>query len=213
MNFTPMQTNPLHTDDKVTFGFWVYLMSDCVLFAGLFATYAVLQGQTFGSATIYEITNLPYVFIETMLLLTSSFTMGIAVVAANARKEGKTWPNGLESTLLWHWRLLIPLILTLILGLGFLGMEAHEFMHLIAEGSGPDKSAFLSAFFALLGTHGLHVLVGSVWMLVVIAHVFVKGLTPATLRKLTCLSLFWHFLDIIWIFIFTLVYLMGALAL
>jgi cytochrome o ubiquinol oxidase subunit 3 len=92
-------------------------------------------------------------------------------------------------------------------------MEAHEFMHLIAEGSGPDKSAFLSAFFALLGTHGLHVLVGSVWMLVVIAHVFVKGLTPATLRKLTCLSLFWHFLDIIWIFIFTLVYLMGALAL
>jgi cytochrome o ubiquinol oxidase subunit 3 len=203
-----MQTNALHTDDKVTFGFWVYLMSDCVLFAGLFATYAVLQGQTFGNATIYEITNLPYVFIETMLLLTSSFTMGIAVLLSSQSQKSR-----LSRPLGQALPTFLALGAALILGLGFLGMEAHEFMHLIAEGSGPDKSAFLSAFFALLGTHGLHVLVGSVWMLVVIAHVFVKGLTPATLRKLTCLSLFWHFLDIIWIFIFTLVYLMGALAL
>jgi cytochrome o ubiquinol oxidase subunit 3 len=185
-------------ENKITFGFWVYLMSDCVLFAGLFATYAVLQNATYGAATIYDITNLPYVFIETMLLLTSSFTMGLSVVAA--QKEKKNIMLGL-------------LAATLVLGLSFLALEAHEFAHLLSEGNGPDASAFLSAFFTLLGTHGAHIFFGSLWMLVTMAHAAVRGLTKGTLNKLVCLSLFWHFLDIIWIFIFTFVYLWGALAL
>ncbi len=184
--------------EKVTFGFWVYLMSDVVLFAGLFATYAVLQGATFGGATIYDITNLPFVLIETLLLLTSSFTMGIAIILSGQHKKMLT---------------LIVLAVTLLLGLAFLGMEVYEFNHLIAEGNGPDKSAFLSAFFTLLGTHGLHILFGSIWMLALMAHIALKGFSDSTMRKLMCLSLFWHFLDIIWIFIFTFVYLIGALAL
>jgi len=184
--------------DKVTFGFWVYLMSDCVLFAGLFATYFVLQGATFGGAEIYDIVDLPFVLTETMLLLTSSFTMGLALLAAHSNKKTLT---------------IAALIATLLLGLGFLGMEVFEFMKLIAEGNGPARSAFLSAFFTLLGTHGLHVALGSIWMLVVMLHVFVRGLGEKTLSKIMCLSLFWHFLDIIWIFIFTMVYLFGALAL
>jgi len=184
--------------DKVTFGFWVYLMSDCVLFAGLFATYFVLQGATFGGAEIYDIVDLPFVLIETMLLLTSSFTMGLALLSAHSKKKSLT---------------LSFLILTLLLGLGFLGMEVFEFMKLVAEGNGPSTSAFLSAFFTLLGTHGLHVALGSIWMLVVMAHVFVRGVGEKTLSKIMCLSLFWHFLDIIWVFIFTMVYLFGALAL
>jgi cytochrome o ubiquinol oxidase subunit 3 len=184
--------------DKVTLGFWVYLMSDCVLFAGLFATYAVLGGETFGGPAIFDITNLPFVLIETLILLTSSFTIGLAVLAANANKKTSA---------------LIALTATLILGLMFLGMEVYEFAHLIGEGSGPSTSAFLSAFFTLVGTHGLHVFFGSIWMLVTMLHIILRGFTPGTLRKLTCLALFWHFLDVIWIFIFTLVYLIGALAL
>jgi cytochrome o ubiquinol oxidase subunit 3 len=182
--------------DKVTFGFWVYLMSDCVLFAGLFATYAVLHTQTFGGPAIESIVNLPYVLVETLLLLTSSFTIGLALLAARAGKKNLV---------------LMALAATLILGLGFLGMEFHEFAKLAGEGSGPGRSAFLSSFFTLLGTHGLHVALGSVWMLVLAAHVAYRGLVEGTTRKLMCLALFWHFLDIIWIFIFTLVYLFGAL--
>ncbi len=187
-----------HSKDKVVFGFWVYLMSDCVLFAGLFATYAVLQGATFGAATLEELVSLPFVFVETLLLLTSSFTVGLALLAAHHRK--KIWT-------------LVGLGVTLLLGLAFLAMEASEFMHLVAEGNGPSASAFLSAFFTLLGTHGAHVLLGAVWMLVLIVHVAIKGLTTGTVRKLVMLSLFWHFLDIIWIFIFTFVYLLGVIAL
>jgi cytochrome o ubiquinol oxidase subunit 3 len=190
-----MSTN---TQDKVTFGFWVYLMSDCVLFAGLFATYAVLQNATYGGPAIYDITSLPFVLGETMFLLTSSFTVGLAVLAAYKNKKTLT---------------LLALFATLVLGLAFLGMEITEFRHLIAEGSGPSRSAFLSAFFALVGTHGTHVFFGSIWMLVLMAHLIFKGTTPGATRKLLCLSLFWHFLDIIWIFIFTLVYLTGVLAL
>lgn len=184
------------TKDKVTFGFWVYIMSDCVLFASLFATYAVLQGQTFGGASIDSITNLRYVFAETMLLLTSSFTMGLALLAAHANKVRLTQ---------------IALAVTLVLGLGFLAMEINEFMHLLHEGQGPDKSAFLSAFFTLLGTHGLHVAIASLWMVVMMTHVAYRGLVPSTQTKLMCLGLFWHFLDIVWIFIFTFVYLFGYL--
>lgn len=204
-----MDTNQtIRTNDKVTFGFWVYLMSDCILFAGLFATYAVLQGSTFGGATIYEITNLHFVLIETLILLTSSFTMGLALLfASQSQKSRLSGPLGQ----------VLPTFLalgaTLILGLVFLGMEVYEFRHLIAEGSGPSQSAFLSAFFTLVGTHGLHIFFGSLWMLVVMAHIAFKGLSESAVRKLTCLALFWHFLDIIWICIFTFVYLFGALAL
>ncbi|HEV7449234.1 MAG TPA: cytochrome o ubiquinol oxidase subunit III [Candidatus Paceibacterota bacterium] len=182
--------------DKVTFGFWVYLMSDCVLFAGLFATYAVLHTSTFGGPVIAGIVNLPYVLAETLLLLTSSFTMGIALLATQQNK--KTLVLG-------------ALCVTLVLGLAFLGMEVSEFRHLISEGAGPNRSAFLSAFFTLLGTHGLHVGLGAIWMMLVIAHVAYKGLNTSTNTKLACLALFWHFLDIIWICIFTFVYLFGAL--
>ncbi len=187
-----------HTSDNVQFGFWVYLMSDCVLFAALFATYAVLQNATFGGPTAYDLFNLPFVFVETMLLLTSSFTMGLALISAKMRKKNQT---------------LALLGTTLVLGLAFLGMEVYEFAHLIAAGEGPDKSAFLSAFFTLVGTHGLHVALGALWMVVVGAHIWFKGFSAGTLRKLTILSLFWHFLDVIWICIFTFVYLFGGLAL
>ena len=191
--------NQAHTNaitDRVTFGFWIYLMSDCVLFAGLFASYAVLHTQTYGAAAISDIVNVPYVLVETLILLTSSFTVGVAMLAAQAHKKNLT---------------LAALCVTLLLGLAFLGMELHEFAQLAAEGAGPSHSAFLSSFFVLLGTHGLHVALGSLWMLVILAHVYVKDLSEGTIRKLTCLALFWHFLDIIWIFIFTFVYLFGAL--
>jgi cytochrome o ubiquinol oxidase subunit 3 len=181
--------------DKATFGFWVYLMSDCVLFAALFATFAVLRAETFGAPSLGDIVDLPYALAETMLLLTSSFAMGLALLAAHAGRKNLT---------------LLALAATLCLGLGFLGMESAEFAKLIAEGHGPDRSAFLSSFFALLGTHGLHVAAGSVWMLVAMAHVALRGLQEGTVRKLACLGLFWHFLDIIWIFIFTFVYLFGS---
>lgn len=187
-----------HTSENVTFGFWVYLMSDCVLFAALFATYAVLSGATFGGATAYDLFNLPFVFVETLLLLTSSFTIGLALLAARAHKKQQT---------------LILMGVTLALGLGFLGMEIYEFNHLIAEGNGPARSAFLSAFFALVGTHGLHVALGALWMVVVGAHIWINGIAEGTVRKLTIVSLFWHFLDVIWICIFTFVYMFGGLAL
>lgn len=182
--------------DKVSFGFWVYLMSDCVLFAGLFATYAVLYTSTYGNASIQTIVDLPFVVIETLILLTSSFTVGLALLAAERGKKMLTF---------------IALLATLALGYAFLFMELSEFARLVAQGSGPSHSAFLSIFFTLLGTHGLHVFLGSIWMLVLMAHVLWKGLSEGTTRKLLLMSLFWHFLDIIWIFIFTFVYLFGAL--
>ena len=185
-----------HNLDKVTFGFWVYLMSDCVLFAGLFATYAVLHTATFGALSAGDIVDLPYVLLETLLLLVSSFTMGLGLLAARANKKG--------------W-VLAALAATLVLGLGFLALEVNEFMHLITEGAGPDRSAFLSSFFTLLGVHGAHVAAGAVWMLVLMAHVLIKGLTDGTTRKLASLALFWHFLDIVWIFIFTFVYLFALI--
>jgi cytochrome o ubiquinol oxidase subunit 3 len=171
-------------------------MSDCVLFAALFAVYAVLRTQTFGGPAIDSIVDLPFVTGETLLLLTSSFTVGLALLAAHAHKKGLT---------------LAALGATLVLGLAFLGMEAYEFAKLIGEGYGPDRSAFLSSFFTLLGTHGLHVAAGAVWMLVLMAHVYIRGLSSGTQTKLACLGLFWHFLDVIWIFIFTFVYLFGSL--
>lgn len=184
--------------EKVVLGFWLYLMSDCMLFAGLFATYAVLQHATFGGPTAYDLANLPFVLGETLLLLTSSFTVGLALLAG---RRGKT-----------AW-MLTALAATFALGAAFLGMELTEFRHLIAEGAGPSRSAFLSAFFTLVGTHGAHVFVGLLWMLVVGAHALLRGLSEDTTRRLTMLALFWHFLDVVWVCIFTFIYLVGALAL
>ena len=190
--------HPTQTSERNTFGFWVYLMSDCILFAGLFATYAVLWRSTYGGPEASDLANLPFVFAETMILLTSSFTIGLARIFANAKKKNIA---------------LLLLLATLLLGLTFLGMEVSEFSRLVAEGSGPSRSAFLSSFFALVGTHGLHIFVGSIWMSVLLMRTLKPGFTEPMRRKLTLLSLFWHFLDVIWIFIFTFVYLFGALAL
>ena len=180
--------------DRALFGFWLYILSDCVLFAGLFATFAVLRGATFGGPTQEELLNLPYVLAETLLLLASSFAMGMALVMAQ-KNSAKA--------------VLVALGCALFLGWAFLGLEAHEFAGLIAAGTGPGKSAFMSAFFALVGVHGLHVAIGSLWILTMMGHALL-GISEKTSTRLMMLGLFWHFLDIIWICIFTFVYLLGA---
>jgi len=181
---------------NTVFGFWVYLMSDCLIFAGLFATYAVLVGSTADGPTAKELFDLRFVLVETFLLLFSSLTFGFAVLSA-----GKRHMAGL-----YGW-----LAVTALFGLGFLAMEIYEFNHLIHEGAGPGRSAFLSAFFTLVGTHGLHVASGLLWMAVLVIQIAKNGLTARNSTRLACLSLFWHFLDIIWIGVFTIVYLLGAL--
>jgi cytochrome o ubiquinol oxidase subunit 3 len=202
--------------EKNLFGFWLYLMSDVVLFATLFAVFAVLRGETFGGPTSADILNPPLVLAQTLILLLSSFTVGLAlVIAARAVGDGKTWPSGPERRRPQFWQrkevlACVALLATLILGLIFLGLEIYEFSHLILSGEGPGTSAFLSAFFALVGTHGLHVAFGSLWMIVVMFHLLSRGI-GASLVKLQMLVLFWHFLDIVWIFIFSLVYLSGVL--
>ncbi|MBP6115503.1 MAG: cytochrome o ubiquinol oxidase subunit III [Neisseriaceae bacterium] len=190
---------PHHDHDdqgKTPLGFWLYLMSDCLLFASLFATYAVLVGGVANGPSDADIVNLPLILISTILLLFSSFTFGMGLLAARAQR--------LRLTLLW-------LGATFILGLGFIALEAYEFYELIIEGYGPQRSAFLSAFFTLVGTHGLHVVIGLLWLLILGWQLYRKGLTAKNRIRLTCLSLFWHFLDLIWICVFTVVYLMGAI--
>ena len=168
-----------------------------ILFSCIFATYAVLHNNTYGGPNAHELfTNMPYVLTETFILLTSSFTYGLAMLGAHKGAKNQV--------LVW-------LAITFLLGLSFIAMEIHEFRHMILEGHGPDHSAFLSAFFTLVGTHGLHVTCGLIWMILLILQVTRHGITAVTTRKLTCLSLFWHFLDIVWIFVFTIVYLMGAM--
>lgn len=181
--------------DRTLFGFWLYIMTDCILFATLFACYAVLHGGTFGGPTGKDIFSLPYVLVETLLLLTSSFTSGLAMLAAHKQERNKT---------------LIYLAITFLLGFVFVSMELHEFNALVQEGNGPQRSAFLSSYFTLVGTHGLHVTIGLLWIAVMLYHVFKRGIYLASLRRLSCLNMFWHFLDVIWIFIFTIVYLMGV---
>src|SRR3990167_3216231 len=176
-------------------GFWLYLMSDCVVFATLFVAFAVLSPHTAGGAKGSEIFNLRYVLIQTFCLLSSTFTCGLSMIARN---------KGNHQVIFW-------LSITVLLGGVFLGLEMTEFSILIMEGSGPGRSAFLSAFFSLVGTHGLHVTVGLLWMMIMIYQIFKKGLTQNTQLRLFLLSLFWHFLDIIWIFVFSIVYLMGSL--
>jgi cytochrome o ubiquinol oxidase subunit 3 len=184
-----------HDDSKVTLGFWIYLMSDCILFASVFAGFAVLRDQTAGGPSGRDIFDLPYVAIETACLLVSSFTYGMAMIAMARQRK--------NTVLAW-------LVVTLLLGMTFMGMEIHEFSELIGRGFGPDRSAFLSGFFTLVGTHGLHVTSGMIWMIVLMSHILHRGLTPANQTRLMCLSLFWHFLDIVWIGVFTIVYLLGV---
>lgn len=183
-------------ESKSIFGFWVYLMTDCVLFASLFATYAVLRKSTYGGPGGEELFSLPFVLIETLILLTSSFTCGLAILAAR---------RGIKvQTMQW-------LGVTFLLGLSFLALELNEFAHLVVDGHSWRASAFLSAFFTLVGTHGLHITIGLSWMVLMMIMVSRSGLTTVNLRRLICLSLFWHFLDIIWIFIFSVVYLLGVI--
>lgn len=183
-------------DSKTVFGFWLYLMTDCIVFASLFAVYAVLHNSTAGGPNAAELFSMPFVLTETLMLLTSSFTCGLAILAARS--------NDKQQVLFWFF-------VTFLLGLAFLSMELTEFRHLAIEGNSWRSSGFLSAFFTLVGTHGLHIAVGLLWMAVMMYRVLKIGLTNSDKRRLTLLSLFWHFLDIIWIFIFTIVYLMGAL--
>lgn len=183
------------TASMTTLGFWIYLMSDCILFAALFATFAVMRDRTAGGPGGREIFDLRYVAVETSILLASSFTYGLAMIELQRRRQ--------SAVLAW-------LGLTMLLGLAFVGMEIHEFARLVAEGNGPDRSGFLSAFFTLVGTHGLHVTAGIIWMLVMMVHIMRRGLTEANQTRLACLSMFWHFLDVVWIGVFTIVYLLGV---
>ena len=193
----PQETHSAHERDgdaTTLFGFWMYLMTDFVLFASLFAVFAVLRGSTIGGVSGKEIFNGPFILIETLILLTSSFTCGLTLISARANKKSLV---------------LLFLAATFLLGVSFVGMEFYEFRHLAMAGNGWQTSGFLSSYFTLVGTHGLHVALGSLWMMALIAAIIQRGLTRPNMRKLVLLSIFWHFLDIVWIFIFTIVYLMS----
>jgi cytochrome o ubiquinol oxidase subunit 3 len=176
----------------VSFGFWLFLLSDIVIFAALFAAFAVLSHETAGGPSGDDLFDRNRVLLETAVLLASSFTCGLMSLAVEQRK-------------------LIPVVcwgaVTFLLGATFVGMELSEFHGMIQSGAGPDRSAFLSAFFTLVGTHGLHVSAGLFWLLVMFAQVLTLGFRPMVLRRLRCFSLFWHALDIVWIGVFTIVYL------
>jgi cytochrome o ubiquinol oxidase subunit 3 len=194
MNETVMETESGGVSDKYVFGFWIYLMTDLIMFASLFAAFAVLRGATFGGPAEHQLYDLKNALAETLLLLTSSFTCGLAMLAAYRRKEGQA--------IVWF-------AATFALGASFLGLELREFSAFAAAGHTPQASASLSAFYTLVGTHGAHIAVGLLWMAVAIVQVRIKGLSPFVVSKLERLGAFWHFLDIVWIFIFTIVYLMG----
>ncbi|MBP0597409.1 cytochrome o ubiquinol oxidase subunit III [Herbaspirillum sp. LeCh32-8] len=185
-----------HPENGTMLGFWIYLMSDCLIFACLFACYAVLGRNYAGGPTGAELFDLPLVALNTALLLLSSITYGFAMLAMQAKKQ--------QNTIFW-------LVITGLLGAGFIYFELYEFLHLIHEGAGPARSGFLTSFFALVGTHGLHVSFGIIWLIVLLFQINKHGLTEANGRRLMCLSMFWHFLDVVWIGVFTFVYLMGVL--
>jgi cytochrome o ubiquinol oxidase subunit 3 len=185
-----------HPENGTLLGFWLYLMSDSLVFTSLFAAYGVLGRNYAGGPSGADLFELPLVAVNTSLLLLSSITYGFAMIEMQRKRQG--------AMLAW-------LALTGLLGAGFIGIELHEFANLIHEGNGPQRSAFLSSFFTLVGTHGLHVTFGIVWLLTLMAQVARHGLIAANRRRLMCLSMFWHFLDVIWIGVFTFVYLMGAL--
>lgn len=182
-------------DEKTLFGFWLYIMTDCVLFASLFATYAVLHKNTAGGPGGSELFQMSTVLTETLLLLTSSFTAGLVMLAVHKRQKAQT--------MFW-------LVVTFGLGLAFLIIELTEFRHLSLEGNGWNRSAFLSSFFTLVGTHGAHITVGLLWMAALLVKLWQRGFTRPIVRRLAMLSYFWHFLDVVWIFIFTIVYMLGV---
>jgi cytochrome o ubiquinol oxidase subunit 3 len=184
------------TFSKTTLGFWVYLMTDTLLFATLFCTYAVLRHETFGGPTSRDLFSLSTAFTETMILLLSSVTCGLSMLSALDDKK--------KHVLFW-------LGMTFLLGIAFVTIELAEFTQLVQEGNSWRRSAFLSSFFTLVSTHGIHVSFGLLWIAVMMVQVFRHGVTSITFRRLITLSLFWHFLDLVWIFIFTFVYLMGVL--
>jgi len=179
------------------YGFWIFLLSDIVMFSCFFAAYAVLLGQTAGGPSGAQLFNLPNVAVETAFLLFSSFFCGMASVAAEVRS---------------HRWFQIWMAVTCVLGLSFLAIEFHEFADLVARGAGPSRSAFLSAFFALVGCHGLHVSAGILWLLTMMAQVLAKGFRADVQRRFLCFALFWHALDIIWVGVFSVVYLLGSAA-
>lgn len=187
-------------DNNDIFGFWIYLMSDCILFATLFAGFAVLHTSVYNAPGIKEITNLNYVLAETIVLLLSSFTYGMAILALYKKECG----SALCQIKLW-------LTATFLLGATFVGLEINEFVNLVKEGHSWQSSAALSSFFTLVGTHGLHVFIGLIWMLILLFQLMRFGLNPIMHKRLTYLGLFWSFLDIVWIFVFTVVYLMGSI--
>jgi cytochrome o ubiquinol oxidase subunit 3 len=203
VHFTP-EVNPdlrrpdPHQDNfsKVYMGFWMYLMTDCILFATLFITYAVFMHSTFGGPSGKDLFSLKTAFSETMALLLSSLTSGLAMLAA--------CKNNIRGIYGW-------LIATALLGTIFLGLELNEFFEFVHEGHSWRQSAFLSSFFTLVGTHGLHITTGLFWLSVMLVQLSFFGLTVDTFRRLFVFNLFWHFLDLIWIFIFTFVYLMGVI--
>jgi len=179
----------------VGYGFWIFLLSDIVMFSAFFAAYQVLVNATAGGPSGRDLFDISNTALETACLLLSSFTCGIASIGAQAHRG--SWFYG-------------AMTVTFLLGLAFLGLEAHEFAGFVAQGAGPTRSAFLSAFFTLVGCHGIHVTGGLLWLLTMMAQVFAKGYRPDILRRMLCFSLFWHALDIIWVGLFSIVYLMGV---
>jgi cytochrome o ubiquinol oxidase subunit III len=186
-----------HPQQGTLLGFWLYLMSDCLIFAVLFASYAVLGRNYAAGPSGADLFDLNLVAVNTALLLLSSITYGFAMIGAQHKRKAQV--------LGW-------LAVTGLLGLGFLGIELYEFAHLLHEGAGPQRSAFLSSFFTLVGTHGLHVTFGTIWLVTLMVQVGRHGLIAENQRRLMCLSMFWHFLDVVWIGVFTFVYLMGSMA-
>ncbi len=180
---------------KTIFGFWVYLLTDFVLFGVLFAAYAVLRNHTFGGPSAHDLFNLSFTLTQTLILLVSSFIIGLANACAHRNKRG--WTIGLYIISFW-------------LGLAFLAMELHEFTSLVKGNHGWDQSAFLSAFFTLVGTHIAHMMFALLWVIVLIIPVCYHGIKQVSVKRLTCLKMFWQFLNVIWLFIFTIVYLLGV---
>jgi cytochrome o ubiquinol oxidase subunit 3 len=183
--------------EKKTLGFWIYLMTDLVLFASLFATFAVLRNNTAGGPGGSQLFDMPFVLLETMILLTSSFTVGLAILGSNRGYK--------KQTIFW-------LLVTFALGAAFLSLELSEFTHLASEGNSWARSGFLSSFFTLVGTHGLHIAIGLIWLAVMVVRLVQRGFKETDLKRLALFGLFWHFLDVVWIFIFSIVYLIGGLA-
>jgi len=181
---------------KTYFLFWAYLMTDLLMFAGLFAAFAVLRSSRFGGPTEAELYHLPLVLTETFILLISSYAAGLAVFFAG--RGNRRAAVGL-------------LVATGVLGISFLAFELSEFAGLIADGNSFQRSASLSSYFSLVGTHGLHIAAGLLWLIILLIFLFKRGLSGSMVRKITLFSMFWHFLDIVWIFIFSIVYLMGAM--